>query len=173
MTCANFSEDRLRGLGVAGGQSLPFSIDFDCHPYNTLALLCECVVHVVYATQKIPKKLLPAHHHTTLSGYILTTKAHINNRKKNFLSSNISSTHPHNMVNFGPLAAEVILVVWGTTANFNGFRILAALLHGTPAVCISQTAGLNRGRHLYLTGRPSRWALVHILVYTLLPLPYL
>jgi len=40
---ANFGEDRLRGLGVAGGQSLPFSIDFDRRPYNTLALPCECV----------------------------------------------------------------------------------------------------------------------------------
>jgi len=29
ITCANFGEDRLRGLGVAGGQILPFSIDFD------------------------------------------------------------------------------------------------------------------------------------------------
>jgi len=43
-------------------------------------------------------------HRTTLSGYIFATKAHINNRKKNLLSSNISSTCPHNMVNFGPLA---------------------------------------------------------------------
>jgi len=25
-------------------------------------------------------------------------------------------------------------------------------------------AALNRGRHLYLAGRPSRWALAHILV---------
>ena len=37
---------------------------------------------------------------------------------------------PHNMVNFGPLAAEIDPVVWGTPANFNGFRALAALLHG-------------------------------------------
>jgi len=50
--------------------------------------------------------------------------------EKNLLSSNISSTCPHNMVNFGPLAAEIISLVWGTPANFNGFRILAALLHG-------------------------------------------
>jgi len=35
------------------------------------------------------------------------------------------------MVNFGPLAAEIGPVVWGTPANFNGFRIFAALLHGT------------------------------------------
>ena len=35
------------------------------------------------------------------------------------------------MVNFGPLAAEIGLPVWGTPAHFNGFRILAALLHNT------------------------------------------
>jgi len=28
------------------------------------------------------------------------------------------------MVNFGPLAAEIGPVVWGTPANFNRFRIL-------------------------------------------------
>jgi len=51
-------------------------------------------------------------------------------------------TCPYNMVNFGPLAAEIVSLVWGTPANFNGLRALAALLH-------SQTAALNRGRHLY------------------------
>ena len=35
------------------------------------------------------------------------------------------------MVNFGPLAAEIVSLVWGTPANLNGFRVLAALLHGT------------------------------------------
>jgi len=29
------------------------------------------------------------------------------------------------MVNFGPLAAEIGPVVWGTPADFNGFRVLA------------------------------------------------
>jgi len=70
------------------------------------------------------------HHRTTLSGYIFTTKAHIDNQKINLLSSNMSSTCPHNMVNFGPLAAEIDPVVSGTPANFNEFRVLAALLHG-------------------------------------------
>jgi len=69
--------------------------------------------------------------HKNISGYIFATKACIDNRKKNLLSSNVSSTCPHNMVNFGPLAAEIGPVVWGTPANFNGFRVLAALLHGT------------------------------------------
>jgi len=43
------------------------------------------------------------------------------------------------MVNFRPLAAEINPVVWGTRANFNGFRVLAALLHGTPVLGVSQT----------------------------------
>jgi len=66
------------------------------------------------------------------------------------------------MVNFGPLAAEIYWRVWGTPANFNGFRILTALLHGTLVVGVSQTAALNTGRHLYSAGWPSRWALAHI-----------
>jgi len=68
------------------------------------------------------------------------------------------------MVNFGSLAAEIGSLVWGTPANFNGFRVLAALLRGTPVVGVSQTVALNRGRHLYSAGRPSRWALANILV---------
>jgi len=63
-----------------------------------------------------------------------------------------------------PLAAEIVSLVWGTPANFSGFRILAALLHSTLVVGVSQTAAFNRGRHLYSAGQPSRWALAHILV---------
>ena len=33
------------------------------------------------------------------------------------------------MVNVGLLAAEIVSLVWGTPANFNGFSVLAALLH--------------------------------------------
>jgi len=43
------------------------------------------------------------------------------------------------MVHFGPLAAEIGPVVWGTPANFNGFHVLAALLHDIMVVGISQT----------------------------------
>jgi len=66
------------------------------------------------------------------------------------------------MMNFGKLTAEIGSGIWGTPANFNGFRVLAALLHGT---LTPTSAALNRGRHLYSAGRPSRWALAHILVY--------
>jgi len=34
------------------------------------------------------------------------------------------------MVNFGPQAAEIVSGVRGTLVTFNGFRVLAALLHG-------------------------------------------
>jgi len=42
------------------------------------------------------------------------------------------------MANFGPLMAEIVLLVWDIPANFNGFRVLAALLHGTLVVGVSQ-----------------------------------
>jgi len=64
---------------------------------------------------------------------------HVATIGKNFLNNNIFSTCPHNMVNFGPLTAEICWRVSGTPANFNGFRVLAALLHGTLVVGVSQT----------------------------------
>jgi len=59
--------------------------------------------------------------------------------QKSLLSSNISSTCLRNMVNFGLLTAQIGSGVWGTPANFNGFRVLAALLQGTLVVGVSQT----------------------------------
>jgi len=91
-----------------------------------------------YRAQEVVKKSPSGHHCTTLSGYIFATKARIDNQKK-MLDSNISSTSSHNMVNFGPIAAEIGPVVWGTPANFNRFRVLAALLHGTAVLGVSQT----------------------------------
>jgi len=64
---------------------------------------------------------------------------HVSTIGKNLLSSNISSTCAHNMVNFGLLAAEIASGVWGTPATFNSFRVLAALLHGSQVVSVSHT----------------------------------
>jgi len=63
-------------------------------------------------------------------GYIFATKGCIDNRKKNLLSSNISSRGRHNMVNlnFGPSAAEIALPVWVPPADFNGFRFILAFV---------------------------------------------
>jgi len=43
------------------------------------------------------------------------------------------------MLDFGLLAAEIVSLVLVTQANFNGFRVLAALLHGSVLVGVSQT----------------------------------
>jgi len=94
---------------------------------------CKC------RTQNIAKNWPSGHHSTILSGYIFATEARINNRKKNLLNSNISFTCPHNMVNFCPLTAEIDWQVWGTRSYFNGYHVLAVLLHGTLLVGVSQT----------------------------------
>jgi len=99
--------------------------------------------HCKYGTQKIVKNRHLGTNRANLLGYIFATKARIDNRKK-VLSSNISYTRPHNMVNLGPLAAEIDPVVWGTPPNFNGFRVLAALLHGTRVVGASTLCGVEQ-----------------------------
>jgi len=87
-----------------------------------------------YRTEKLAKKLPVGHHRTTLSGHIFATI------EKKGLSSNIFSRCLHNMVNIGLLPAEIGPVVWGTPANENGFRVLAAsLLRGSQVVSVSQT----------------------------------
>ena len=49
-------------------------------------------------------------------------------------------------MNFGLLAAEIVSLVWGIPANFNGFHVLAALLHGTLLVGVEQRAPPIFGR---------------------------
>jgi len=46
---ATFGDDRLRGLGVARGRISHFPIDLRRRPYNTLALLWQCVI-TIYTT---------------------------------------------------------------------------------------------------------------------------
>ena len=82
--------------------------------------------------------------------------------EKKLLSSNISSTCPHNMVNFGPLAAEIVSGVWGTPAIFNGSASWQRYCTAYSSGRQPNFAVLSRGRHLCLAGRPSCWALAHI-----------
>ena len=54
------------------------------------------------------------------------------------------------MVNFGLLAAEIVSLVWGTPGNFNGFRVLAALLHGISVVGVNKICGVEqRAPHIF------------------------
>jgi len=67
------------------------------------------------------------------------------------------------MVNFGLLTAEICWRDWGTPANFNGFaRLGNVTARHSSSRRQPNFAALNRGRHLYSAGRPSRWALAHI-----------
>jgi len=50
---------------------------------------------------------------------------------------------------------------YGELRPSNGWDWFGGLGH---PLGVSQSAALNTGRHLYLAGQPSRWALVHILV---------
>ena len=71
---------------------------------------------------------------------------------KNLLSSNTSSTCPDNMVNFGLLTAEICWRVWGTPTNFNGFCVLAALLHDIQQRASAKLCGVEQ-RALPMFGR--------------------
>jgi len=81
-----------------------------------------------------------------LSWAISSQLRHISTIGKKLLSSNISSTCLHSMVNFGRLAAEIISLVWGILANFSGFHILAALpvLHSTPVLASANVCGVEQ-----------------------------
>jgi len=52
----------------------------------------------------------------------------------------------------------------GHPCKFQRVSRLGSVTARNLVVGVSQTVALNRGRHLYLAGRPSRWALAHILV---------
>ena len=104
------------------------------------------------------KKSPSGHHRTSSWGYIFGTKACIDNRK-NLLNSNISSTCP-DMVNFGLLTASL-----EHPCKFQRVsRLSSVTAWQSSSGRQPNFAALNRGRYLYSAGRPSRWALAHILV---------
>jgi len=114
------------------------------------AARCKC------STQKIVKKSPSMYHPTTLSGYIFATKACIDNPKKNLLKQQY-------LLHMSPQYGEL---------QPNKFQRVSRPGSVTARHFSSERqpnfAALNRGRHLYLSGRPSRWALAHILVFTVL-----
>ena len=90
------------------------------------------------AAKKISKKLPSAHHRTNLSGYIFVTKTHIDNRKKLVKQQYLLQISPQ----YGeprPTSGRDRSGSLGHPSNFNGFRVLAALLHGSQVESVSQT----------------------------------
>jgi len=84
------------------------------------------------------------HHHTTLSIYIFATKARTDNPKKcvkQQYSLHVSSQ-------YGEFRLMIGWQVWGTPANFNGFYVLALLLHrrrSTEVIQIMHNVWLSPG----------------------------
>jgi len=105
-----------------------------------------------------------AHHRTTLSGCIFATKAHIDNRKNVFKQQYL----PHMFLQYGelrPTSGWDRFVSLGHPGEFQWvLRLGSVTARHSTSECQPNFAALNRGRHLYLAGRPSSWALAHILV---------
>jgi len=112
--------------------------------------------------QKWPSR----HHRTTLSCNVFATNARIDNRKKIVKQQYLLNMFPQYGELRPTIADKIGFGVWGTPANFNGFRVLAALLHGTLVVDSAKLCGVEQRAPptVHSAGRPSRWTLVHILV---------
>jgi len=111
-----------------------------------------------------PKKLPSGHHRTNLSGYIFTTKARIDNRKKLVKQQYL----PHMSRQYGELRPTTrwdLLASLGHPCKFQRVsRLGSVTARHSSSGHEPNFAALSTGRHFYSAGRPSRWALAHILV---------
>jgi len=96
---------------------------------------------------------------------VFAAEACIDDLKK-IVKQRYASTCPHNMVNFGLLTVRSV-------GEFGAPLQISTAFASWQRYCMACSSGrqpnfaaLNRGRHLYSAGRPSRWALAHILVFS-------
>jgi len=109
-----------------------------------------------------PKKSPSGHHRTTLLGYIYATKAYTDNWKKLVKQQYLSHMFPQ--------CGELRLTSsWDRFVSLRHpckFQQVSLLGSITARHCSSERqpnfVALNRGRYLYLAGRPSRWPLAHM-----------
>ena len=103
------------------------------------------------------------HHHTTLLGCIFATKAYIDSRKKL-----VKQQYLHMSSLYGELWPTNGRDRFGSLGHPCKFQRVSCLGSITARQSSSghqpNFPALDRGRHLYLAGRPSRWALARILV---------
>jgi len=90
-----------------------------------------------YRTQKLAKKL-PSGHHRTIRA-ISSQLRHISTIGKKLVKQQHLLHMSPQYDELWPLVAEIGPVVWVTPTNFNRFRVLTALLHGTLVVGVSQS----------------------------------
>jgi len=159
-------------------------------PYANLGYrskTCRTAARWKYRTPNISKNSPSAHHRTTLLSYIFATGACIDNRRK-LVKQQYLPTSPHLFIiglwwtSAHALAAEIFSLVWGTPANFNGFRALAALLHGTLVVGVRVSQTVRRwtegATYIWQGGHhvghwPAFWFIyIYILFYFFLAILY-
>ena len=101
-----------------------------------------------YRAQKVVKKAPSGHHHTTFVRLYLRNYGMFRQSEKKLVKQQyLLQTWPQ----YGELRPTIGWDSSGRQPNF---------------------AALNRGHHLYSAGRPSRWALAHILVWSAVPHVY-
>jgi len=134
-----------------------------CIIMSALRSRCGHYIFAQWSANTGRNKSQSAHHRTTLSGCIFATSTIGKIVKQQYL--------PHMSLQYGELRPT------------NGWDLLASLGHPSKFQRVSRRgsvtarhsssgrqrkfAALNRGRNLYSAGRPSRWALAHILVFLL------
>jgi len=121
-----------------------------------------------FRTQKWRKKSPSGYHRTTLSGYIFATKVCIDNRKKKFVKQQYLLHVSSQYGELSPTSGWDRFVSLGHTSKFQRLsRLDSVTARHSSSGRQPHFAALSRGCHLYSAGRPSRWALAHILVILL------
>jgi len=126
------------------------------------------VLHCKYRTPKIVANLPSGHHHTTLSGMYRQSEKKLVKVKQQYL------------LHISPPYGELRLTSSGDRSGSFGhpskFQRVSRLGSITARYSSSgrqpNFAALDRWRHLYLAGRPSRWASAHILVFFIVPVQF-
>jgi len=118
-------------------------------------------------TQKIAKNSPSEHHCASLSVYVFANKAHIDNRK-------ILVKHQYLPQRSPQYGERRPTSGWDLSGSLGYPQLISTSFASCQRYCTAlhysswrqpDFAALNRGRHLYSAGRPSRWALAHILVF--------
>jgi len=105
------------------------------------------------------------HHRTTLSGHIFATKAFIDNRKKLVKQQYVLHMSPQ-YGRLRPTSGWDLLTSFGNPSKFQPvLRLDSVTARHSSSGRQPNFAALNRRRHLYSAGRPSRWPTFLVLVY--------
>jgi len=107
------------------GRSLPFCT----HDAASANLECRSEMCCTRLAENAGRKKVAKNRHlgsiAQLYRAVFSQLRHVSSIGKKLLNSNASSTCPDHMVNFGPLAAEIVSGVWGTPQQISmGFASL-------------------------------------------------